>query len=43
MLREYSKTDSQWVINFVKSHEKTLSNLSKREALKVVERQKDEK
>ncbi|MCB0286973.1 MAG: DNA alkylation repair protein [Calditrichaeota bacterium] len=43
VLREYSKTDSQWVINFVKSHEKTLSNLSKREALKVVERQKDEK
>lgn len=35
-LREYSKTDPQAVINFVESHE--LKPLSRREALKVIER-----
>lgn len=40
VLREYSKTDPQWVVDFVKTHDKTLSNLSKREALKVIEREK---
>jgi len=33
-LREYSKTDAAWVIQFVKQHE--LSALSKREALKRI-------
>ena len=32
-LRAYAKTDSKWVVNFVKTHPQ-LSNLSKREALK---------
>ncbi|QCT74092.1 DNA alkylation repair protein [Macrococcoides canis] len=32
ILREYSKTDADYVINFVNTHE--LSNLSTREALK---------
>jgi len=35
-LREYSKTDSEWVTNFVNTNQ--LSNLSKREALKVINR-----
>ncbi len=38
ILREYSKTDPEEVIRFVKSHH--LSPLSKREALKVIERAK---
>ncbi len=34
VLREYAKTDPQWVLNFVNNHE--LSSLSKREALKNI-------
>lgn len=34
ILREYTRTNPDWVINFVGSHE--LSNLSKREALKLL-------
>lgn len=34
ILREYSRTDPEWVINFVKAH--TLSNLSKKEALRLI-------
>ena len=33
-LREYSKTDSKWVVDFVKKHE--LKPLSKREALRLI-------
>jgi 3-methyladenine DNA glycosylase AlkD len=36
ILREYSKTDPNWVIQFVKKHQ--LANLSKREALKWLQR-----
>ena len=36
ILREYSKTDGEWVRSFVQSHQ--LAPLSKREALKWVER-----
>ena len=36
VLREYSKTDSQAVIYFVENNQ--LSNLSKKEALKVINR-----
>lgn len=35
-LREYSKTDYEWVIDFVNTNQ--FSNLSKREALKVINR-----
>ena len=34
VLREYAKTDAQWVWAFVKDHEDRLSDLSRREALK---------
>ena len=34
VLREYSRTNDQWVIHFVETHPK-LSNLSKREALRL--------
>jgi 3-methyladenine DNA glycosylase AlkD len=34
ILREYSRTNQEWVIDFVKKYE--LSNLSKREALKLI-------
>jgi len=34
ILREYSKTNAQWVVNYVEKNEKNLANLSKREALK---------
>jgi len=34
ILREYSKTDADWVIQYVKNNEDKLANLSKREALK---------
>lgn len=34
ILREYSKTNPKWVLDFVKNNELELSNLSKREALK---------
>ncbi len=36
VLREYAKVNPQWVIDFVRGHEATLSPLSKREALKNV-------
>lgn len=36
VLREYSKTDPDWVGAFVRSHEGALSPLSKREAMKYV-------
>jgi 3-methyladenine DNA glycosylase AlkD len=36
ILREYSKTNAEWVINYVQSH--PLASLSKREALKWLER-----
>ena len=39
ILREYSKTDSQAVINFVENNE--LANLSKREALKWLKNQRE--
>ena len=35
-LREYSKINPSWVSNFVKEHKKQMSNLSIREALKIV-------
>jgi 3-methyladenine DNA glycosylase AlkD len=35
VLREYSKTDAQAVVNFVHKHAATLSPLSKREALRL--------
>lgn len=34
ILREYSKTNAEWVIQYVNKNEDRLSNLSKREALK---------
>lgn len=38
ILREYSKTDAVWVTRFVSENEAILSNLSKREAMKVINR-----
>lgn len=38
VLREYSKTDPEWVINYVRDHQ--LAPLSRREALKWMERKK---
>ncbi len=38
ILREYSKTNPKWVTDFVKNNELELSNLSKREALKWLEK-----
>jgi 3-methyladenine DNA glycosylase AlkD len=38
-LREYSKTDAGWVEDFVSKNE--MSNLSKREALKVINRKRE--
>lgn len=40
-LREYSKTNPDYVVDFVKKYEDQMSNLSKKEALKRVERTKD--
>jgi len=37
-LRQYSYTDPVWVMQFVKKHEDSFSGLSKREALKVINR-----
>ena len=37
-LRQYSYTNSKWVINFVNNYEYKLSGLSKREALKAINR-----
>ncbi|MEZ5083758.1 MAG: DNA alkylation repair protein [Bacteroidales bacterium] len=39
ILREYSKTDARWVKNYVAENESILANLSKREALKWLDRQ----
>jgi 3-methyladenine DNA glycosylase AlkD len=41
-LREYSKTDGDAVERFVEDHEAELSGLSRREALKVIERRRPE-
>ncbi len=38
VLRQYSYTDPNWVLQFVENHEEKLSRLSKREALKVINR-----
>lgn len=38
VLRQYSYTDPEWVLQFVKNHEDKLSGLSKREALKAINR-----
>jgi 3-methyladenine DNA glycosylase AlkD len=38
ILREYSKTNPNWVIDFVEKNKTELSNLSKREALKCLEK-----
>jgi len=38
VLRQYSYTDPEWVLQFVNMHEDKLSGLSKREALKAVNR-----
>jgi len=40
ILRQYSYTDADWVIQFVNKHEDKLSGLSKREALKAINRKK---
>ncbi|HSE54833.1 MAG TPA: DNA alkylation repair protein, partial [Nocardioidaceae bacterium] len=37
-LREYAKTDEDWVVDFVERHHDRLSGLSRREALKNVRR-----
>lgn len=36
ILREYTRTNSKWVIDFVQENENQLSNLSKREALRLI-------
>lgn len=36
ILREYSRTNPNWVIDFVEKNESELSNLSKREALRLI-------
>ncbi len=36
ILREYSKTNPDWVLSFVQSHIEKLSELSKKEALKII-------
>ncbi len=38
VLRQYSYTDPDWVMQFVQNHEDKLSGLSKREALKALKR-----
>lgn len=40
-LREYSKTNKEWVVDFVNRYEDKLSNLSKREALKIINKIKN--
>lgn len=37
-LREYSKTDPQWVADFVANHDDRLSGLSRREAMRLIEK-----
>jgi 3-methyladenine DNA glycosylase AlkD len=39
VLREYSKTNPDYVIEFVAMHNEQLSTLSKKEALKVVNKE----
>lgn len=41
VLREYSKADPQWVSDFVTKHDTKLSGLSKREALKAINKNKE--
>ena len=36
VLREYSRTNPSWVIDFVKKNEYQLSNLIKKEALRLI-------
>lgn len=36
ILREYGKTNPKWVVQFVKANEEKLSNLSQREALRII-------
>ena len=38
VLRQYSYTDPEWVLQFAKNYEDILSGLSKREALKAIKR-----
>jgi 3-methyladenine DNA glycosylase AlkD len=40
VLRQYSYTDPNWVLQFVERHDEKLSGLSKREALKAMNRKK---
>ncbi len=40
VLRQYSYTDPKWVTQFVIKYEDKLSGLSKREALKAINRRK---
>jgi len=40
ILRQYSYTDPEWVLQFVERYENKLSGLSKREALKAINRKK---
>jgi len=40
VLRQYSKYNPEAVINFVEQHKTELSNLSQKEALKVINRKK---
>lgn len=35
-LREFGKTDPNWVVNFVETHNQQLSTLSKRESLRII-------
>jgi len=37
ILREYSKTNAEWVVDYVKDNKDLMANLSKREALKWLE------
>ncbi|MCB0173573.1 MAG: DNA alkylation repair protein, partial [Anaerolineae bacterium] len=41
VLRDYSYTDPAWVSNFVAQYDDRLSGLSKREALKQINRNKE--
>lgn len=36
ILREYTRTNPDWVIEFINTHENKLNNLSKREGLKLI-------
>lgn len=41
VLRQYSKTDPDWVDNFIQQYDSQLSGLSKREALKIINRKRN--